>query len=295
MESHSLISLLVLGFCATIGASLLNCSCPPGPRGPPGPPGPMGPPGVSRPSSGIWGYPPPVPGPYGGPMVGPVTPVMGPRGLPGPPGPPGYCFPCPYSPYGPPLGPGGGPPLGPGFGAGGGPPLGPGFGAGAIGNLIIIPSVQNGSAQLFRITPEGQLVRIENSRSELSEILPADFQDQLAQQGAIATADPMSVITPPTPNEHPETGGFDEAMFAAAARKNDERKEAVRASSEAADWRRVLLGETPVASAAKSEPSSTNQLESSMDSFQRALVDLRDKYSSLIQPKSSDQRYAAIV
>lgn len=165
----------------------------------------------------------------------------------------------------------------------------------AIGNLIIIPSVQNGSAQLFRITPEGQLVRIENSRTELSEILPADFQDQLAQQGAIATADPISVITPPTPDEHPETGGFDEAMFAAAASKNAERKEAIRASSEAADWRRVLLGETPVASAAKSEPSSTNQLESSMESFQRALVDLRDKYSSLIQPKSSDQHYAVIV
>lgn len=84
-------------------------------------------------------------------------------------------------------------------------------------------------------------------------------------------------------------------MFAAASSQNAERKEALRASSEAADWRRVLLGESPVASAAKSEPSSTNQLGDSVDSFQRALVDLREKYASLIQPKSGDQRYAVIL
>ncbi|TDG47137.1 hypothetical protein AWZ03_006402 [Drosophila navojoa] len=282
MESHSLISLLVLGFCATIGASLLNCNCPPGPRGPPGLPGLMGPPGISRPFPGMWGHPPPGPG---GPFGGPFTPIMGPPGLPGPPGPPGYCFPCPYSPFG------SGPPIGPGFGHGGPNPYGQGIST-AIGNLIVIPSVHNGRAHLFRITPEGQLVRIENSRSELNEILPTNFQEQLAQQGAVPTADPIPVITPPTSGEHPEAGGVDEAMFAAG--QNAEANEAVRGNSEAADWRRVLLGESSAVRAAKSEPISNKQLENSMDSFQRALSDLREKYASLIQPKSDDQPYAAI-
>ncbi|XP_023161472.1 uncharacterized protein LOC111593105 [Drosophila hydei] len=247
MESHSLLALLLLGLCSTIGASLLNCNCPPGPRGPPGPTGPPGLSGLSRRAEfipSIWGYP---------PVPGPIAPIM----------------------------------------AGLGPDT---FGQSistSIGNLIIIPSNLNGRAQLFRITPDGNLIRVENSKNELNEILPPNFQDLLTQQGAVPTADPTAVITPPTPDDQPEE--LDESMFATAG-QSVERKELLRASSDANDWRRVLLlGEKPAVSAGNAEPSSTSQLESSMDSFQRALVDLKDKYASLIQPKAGDQRYAVIL
>ncbi|XP_060655171.1 collagen alpha-2(I) chain isoform X1 [Drosophila nasuta] len=295
MLSSSLLAVLLLGFYSAANASLLNCNCEPGP---PGPPGPRGPPGLGGLGSaggggGIWGYP-PVP-----PFNQHIPPLIGPRGLPGPPGPPGYCFPCQYGGQG-----------GQGFGpnnfglAGPGGVSGQGI-ASAIGNIIIIPSGVNGRAQLFRITPDGQLVRIENPREGINEILPSNLQDLLAQQAAVPTAATTSGITPPgqarpgatppTPDDQPE--GLDEAMFAVSSNNMESRKEAaLRGITDANDWRRVLLlGEPNAHSAASSEPGSTNQLESSMDSFQRALVDLRDKYASLIQPRTTDQRYAVIL
>ncbi|KAH8365942.1 hypothetical protein KR093_007590, partial [Drosophila rubida] len=302
---------LPAGFLAAASASLLNCNCEPGP---PGPPGPRGPPGLGGiggiggigggGGGGIWGYP-PVP-----PFNPNLPPLIGPRGLPGPPGPPGYCFPCPFG-----GGNGGfGGLVGPGLGgnnfgltgAGPGGATGQGI-ASAIGNIIIIPSGINGRAQLFRITPDGQLVRIENPRESINEILPSNLQDLLAQQAtnAVPTAATTTGITPPgqarpgatpaTPDDQPE--GLDEAMFAVSSANMESRKEAaLRGISDANDWRRVLLlGEPNAHSAATSEPGSTNQLENSMDSFQRALVDLRDKYASLIQPRTTDQRYAVIL
>lgn len=309
------------GICSTASASLLNCNCEPGP---PGPPGPRGPPGAGfgfggggggAGGNGIggngiggfgggWGY---GPVPPFNPHLGPI---IGPRGLPGPPGPPGYCFPCPYGGAG--VGPNGfgldnfGPN---GFASNGQGTLGQGI-ASAIGNIIIIPSGINGRAQLFRITPDGQLLRIENPRESINEILPSTVQDLLAQQSAQAAAVPTAAsntgITPPHSRPAPtqstqqddQTDGLDETMFAVPS-ANPERKDSpLRASSDANDWRRVLLlGEPNVASAAaSSEQGSTSPLENSMDSFQRALVDLRDKYASLMQPRTTpDQRYAVIL
>ncbi|KAH8278309.1 hypothetical protein KR044_010906, partial [Drosophila immigrans] len=283
------------GFAYAAHASLLNCNCEPGA---PGPPGPRGPPGlggiggIGGGGGGMWGYP-PVP-PFSPPLIGP-------RGLPGPPGPPGYCFPCPANGgFGGLTGPGfGGNPFGlPGGGAGGA--TGQGI-ASAIGNIIIIPSGINGRAQLFRITPDGQLVRIENPRESINEILPSNLQDLLAQQAAVPTAATTTGITPPglaRPGATPpattddQTDGLDEAMFAVS---NANKEAALRGLTDANDWRRVLLLGEPNA-AASSEQGNGNKLESSMDSFQRALVDLRDKYASLIQPRSSpDQRYAVIL
>ncbi|XP_034480942.1 collagen alpha-2(XI) chain [Drosophila innubila] len=271
---------LIRGLCATIHASLLNCNCE---AGPPGPPGPRGPPGLigGGGGGGPWGYP-PMP-PYG--------PIMGPRGLPGPPGPPGYCFPCPHRGHG---------GFGPGPGLGGGNFGGPGGVSGqgiasAIGNIIIIPSGINGRAQLFRITPDGQLVRIENPRESLNEILPSNVQDLLAQQAAVPTAATVTGITPPTPDDQPE--GLDETMFAVSSANMESRKDTLRGLSDAKDWRRILLLGEPSSASASPEQTSTNQLGNSMDSFQRALVDLRDKYASLMQPptNNNDQRYAVIL
>lgn len=232
--------------------------------------------------------------------------MIGPRGLPGPPGPPGYCFPCPYGGGGGGfggIGPGlGGPGLGGGHFGGPGGVSGQGI-ASAIGNIIIIPSGINGRAQLFRITPDGQLVRIENPRESLNEILPHNLQDLLAQQGAVPTASTLTGITPPSlrpggtsSTTDDQTDGMDEAMFAVSSANMESRKEALRGLSDVNDWRRVLLlGEPPARSAASSDPTNTNQLGNSMDNFQRALVDLRDKYASLIQPPTTDQRYAVIL
>lgn len=302
----------------------MNCNCEPGP---PGPPGPRGPPGAGFGfgggggaaggiggsgigGSGIggfgggWGYGPVPPfNPHLGPLIGP-------RGLPGPPGPPGYCFPCPY----------GGAGLGPngfgldnfganGFATNGQGTLGQGIGS-AIGNIIIIPSGINGRATLFRITPDGQLVRIENPRESINEILPSTVQDLLAQHAAQAAAVPTAAsttgITPPNSRPAPtqstqqddQTDGLDETMFAVPSASPERKDSPLRASSDANDWRRVLLlGEPNVASAAASlDQGSTSPLENSMDSFQRALVDLRDKYASLMQPRTTpDQRYAVIL
>ncbi|KAH8418204.1 hypothetical protein KR222_000599, partial [Zaprionus bogoriensis] len=323
--------ILLAGICSTASASLLNCNCEPGP---PGPPGPRGPPGYGfggpgggggggaggggiGPGGGTfgWGYPMPPFNPHLGPLIGP-------RGLPGPPGqpgPPGYCFPCPY---GGGVGPGGG--IGPGglFGLDG---LNNGLGsqgiASAIGNIIIIPSGVNGRAQLFRITPDGQLLRIENPRESINDIVPNNLQDLLAQQqqqqqqqqqlqqqqqqlAAVPTAASVPGITPPAPRPVPtqsaqaedQPDGLDETLFAVPA-AGAERKEVLRATSDANDWRRVLLlGEPSAASSdSASDQGGTSPLENSMDSFQRALVDLRDKYASLMQPRSSDQRYAVIL
>lgn len=302
-------------------ASLLNCNCEPGP---PGPPGPRGPPGAGfgfgggggvgggvggggSLGGGGWGYPVPPFNPHLGPLIGP-------RGLPGPPGPPGYCFPCPY---------GGG--VG-GFGAnhlgidnfggngfaanGQGGTLGQGI-ASAIGNIIIIPSGINGRAQLFRITPDGQLLRIENPRESINEILPSSVQDLLAQQAAAAAPTAASIgagITPPNSRPVPtastpddQIDGLDETAFAVSAETPERKDSPLRASSDANDWRRVLLlgepnvGSAAAAAAASSDLSSTNPLGNSMDSFQRALVDLRDKYASLMQPRTPDQQYAVIL
>lgn len=311
----------------------MNCNCEPGP---PGPPGPRGPPGAGFGFGGGGG----LGGPGGGPNgnggfgggwgFGPVPPfnphlgpLIGPRGLPGPPGPPGYCFPCPFGGAG--VGPNGfgGGGVGPngfggagpngfgldGFGGNGQGTLGQGI-ASAIGNIIIIPSGINGRAQLFRITPDGQLLRIENPRESINEILPSNVQDLLAQQTAQPAAVPTAASTPgiTPPNSRPaptqstqqddQTDGLDETMFAVPSASPERKDSPLRASSDANDWRRVLLlGEPNVASAAaSSDQGSTSPLENSMDSFQRALVDLRDKYATLMQPRSTaDQRYAVIL
>lgn len=308
-------------------ASLLNCNCEPGP---PGPPGPRGPPGAgfgygggggggsagggggygAGGYGGGWGYPVPPFNPHLGPLIGP-------RGLPGPPGPPGYCFPCPYG-----GGPGGfgnnqqqlGFDNGFGNGNGQGGPLGQGGALGqgiasAIGNIIIIPSGANGRATLLRITPDGQVVRIENPQESINGILPSAVQDLLTQQAAAAavpTAASLGTgITPPNSQPVPtvsttddQTDGLDETAFAVAAGTPERKDSPLRASSDANDWRRVLLlGEPNESSAAASasDQSNTTPLENSMDSFQRALVDLRDKYASLMQPRTPDQRYAVIL
>ncbi|XP_017840062.2 putative cuticle collagen 145 [Drosophila busckii] len=305
-HSQALLTAVLLVVCSTVGATLLNCNCERGPPGPPGPTGPAGPrgfpgrPGFSGFGKSTWSDqfsfspfggsamngpmagpefgPPPM---FGGPMAGP--PMMGPIGPPGPPGPPGYCFPCPFN--------GGG--VGP-FGAGD-QNVAQGIST-AIGNLIIVPSATNGRAQLFRITPEGQIVKIENNNDLYNEALPPSLQELFSLQASVPpTAATINEITPPSQEQLEETPpeDLDEAMFAAAA-DEAERKKQIRGNGNtgSTDWRRILLlGErnSPVKSAAN-EPSATVKIEDSMDSFQRALADLRQKYAALTKPKQQQQQ-----
>ncbi|KAH8380021.1 hypothetical protein KR009_008544, partial [Drosophila setifemur] len=298
---------LFSGLSSSAQASLMKCSCDPGPAGERGPPGPPGPPGSghSGGGSGFWGYPPT--GPY--PPNVPIIP--GPRGLPGPPGPPGYCFPCPAAPpirgFPPP-----GVPVPPFVSTQAVPG---GFGAQAsttaVGNIIVIPGGAAGTgltgrAQFFHISPDGQVMQIDRPQN-----LPIELFDSPTIGGAGATqmqapqptASSMSGITPPAPAAAPTqptplemgTPGttllpekVEDTVFAVG-----NRKDFLRGNSEASDWRRILLlGERPSdVLLPPNGPSvhSPNQLESSMESFQRALVELKEKYANLVQPRSANQ------
>ncbi|XP_017012325.2 collagen alpha-1(X) chain [Drosophila takahashii] len=316
MSFLGLAAVLVLGLCSSAQGSLVKCSCDPGPAGERGPPGPPGPPGngngLGGSGNGYWGY----PGPY--PPNLPIIP--GPRGLPGPPGPPGYCFPCPAAPplrsFPPP-----GVPVPPFISAQAVP--GGGFGGAsalttAVGNIIVIPGGATGTgltgrAQFFHISPDGQVMQIDRPQN-----LPSELFDSPANQGQAAPIPPpqptsasLSGITPPaiqlaptqpTPGElgTPQTTllpeNIEETVFAVG-----NRKDFLRGSSDASDWRRILLlGERShdglLAAKAQSvqQQHNPNQLESSMENFQRALVELKEKYATLVQPRSANQ-YAVII
>ncbi|KAH8270432.1 hypothetical protein KR018_009973, partial [Drosophila ironensis] len=302
------------GLCSTAQASLVKCSCDPGAKGERGPPGPPGPPGPSAGlagsggwGSGAWGYPPAGPFPPNLPIV------PGPRGLPGPPGPPGYCFPCPASPvrsFAPP-----GVPIPPFVStqAGG---LGASALTTAVGNIIVIPGGAGtgltGRAQFFHIAPDGQVMQIDRPQN-----LPIDLFDSPGSGAAAAPIPPpqptsasVAGITPPviqmaptqpTPAElgAPQTTllpeNVDETLFAVG-----NRKDFLRGNSEASDWRRILLlGERPSdvllpPAAVSGQLRGPNQLESSMENFQRALVELKEKYANLVQPRSASQ-YAVYI
>ncbi|XP_016982975.1 collagen alpha-4(IV) chain [Drosophila rhopaloa] len=298
-----LLVILALGLCSTVQSSLVKCSCDPGPKGERGPPGPPGPPsnsnGLGGSGSGYWGYPPT--GPY--PPNLPIIP--GPRGLPGPPGPPGYCFPCPAAPplrsFPPP-----GVPVPPFIST----QAGGGFGGAsalttAVGNIIVIPGGAGtgltGRAQFFHISPDGQVMQIErpqNLPTELFDSPAAAIPPPKPTSASLSGITPPAVqvaATQPTPGElgSPPTTllpeNIEETVFAVG-----NRKDFLRGSSDASDWRRILLlGErshdgllTP-----KGHP---NQLENSMENFQRALVELKEKYATLIQPRNTNQ-YAVII
>ncbi|KAI8040583.1 collagen alpha-1(VIII) chain [Drosophila gunungcola] len=300
------LAFLALGLCSTVQSSLVKCSCDPGAKGDRGPPGPPGPPG-------FWGYPPMGPYPPNLPLI------PGPRGLPGPPGPPGYCFPCPaVPPVIPPVIPPVVPPVvPPGVPV---PPListqavpGGGFGAAsalttAVGNIIVIPGgVLNGRAQFFHISPDGQVMQIERPQN-----LPSELFDSPAAQSPQPqpTSASLSGITPPavqgaptqaTPGElfPPQTTSLPENLEETVYAVGN-RKDFLRGSTDASDWRRILLlGErshdgllTPKGHSVQQH--NPNQLENSMENFQKALVELKEKYATLIQPRSSNQ-YAVII
>ncbi|EDW93523.1 collagen alpha-1(VIII) chain [Drosophila yakuba] len=312
MSFLGLLAFLVLGLCSTARASLVKCSCDPGPQGERGPPGPPGPPGNQighhGSGSGYWGYPPSGPYPPNLPFI------QGPRGLPGPPGPPGYCFPCPA---GPPLRafPPPGVPVPPFIST----PAGGGFGAAstltsAVGNIIVIPgaagTVAAGRAQFYHISPDGQVLQIDRPQN-----LPSELFDAPVNQAAGApipppqpTSSSLSGITPPAvqvPPTQPTPSDLgvqqptllpenvEETVFAVG-----NRNDFLRGSSDASDWRRILLlGERPTAGLVKGQSVqqlNPNQLESSVENFQRALVELKEKYATLTQPRSSNQ-YAVII
>ncbi|XP_017038279.1 cuticle collagen 1 [Drosophila kikkawai] len=302
MVFRGLLAVFLLGFCSRAQASLVKCSCDPGPAGERGPPGPPGPPGNGN--GGFWGYPPTGPFPPNVPII------PGPRGLPGPPGPPGYCFPCPAVPpvrgFPPPPG----VPIPPLFSTQAG---GAGFGGAsalttAVGNIIVIPGGVGtglaGRAQFFHISPDGQVLQIDRPQN-----LPSDLFDAPANTAASTVIPPppptsasVSGITPPTVQAAPTqpTPGeqttllpenVEETVFAVGNR----RKDFLRGSSDASDWRRILLlGERPSETLLPPNVHSvSNQLENSMESFQRALVELKEKYANLVQPRSANQ-YAVI-
>ncbi|XP_017071635.1 collagen alpha-2(VIII) chain [Drosophila eugracilis] len=313
MDFLSLLAVFVLGFSTTAQASLVKCSCDPGPAGERGPPGPPGPPGNSNglagSGSGYWGYPPTGPYPPNLPII------QGPRGLPGPPGPPGYCFPCPavpplrsFPPPGVPVPPFVSTPAGGGFG-------GSSALTSAVGNIIVIPGGVGtglaGRAQFFHISPDGQVMQIDRPQN-----LPTELFDSAVNQAAAPipppqpTSSSLSAITPPavqmaptqpTPGELgaaqttllPEN--IEETVFAVG-----NRKDFLRGSSDASDWRRILLlGERShdglmTAKGHSVQQHNPNQLENSMENFQRALVELKEKYATLVQPRSANQ-YAVII
>ncbi|SPP76943.1 collagen alpha-1(X) chain [Drosophila guanche] len=302
MTFSGLLAVLLLGICSRVQASLVKCSCDPGPagaRGPPGPPGPPGPGYGGGHGGGYWPYPPTPP-------FTPNLPIIpGPRGLPGPPGPPGYCFPCPALPprgFPPQLGVPVPPFLSTQVGGGGGNAAS--ALTSAVGNIIVIPSGATtglkGRAQFYHISPDGQVLRIEPPKDIPHEIFDSLGQPPQPQPPQPTSGSSLSGITPPptqqTPGEQqlqttvtPET--LDETMFAVTGNRG---KDFLRGgNSEASDWRRILLlGERPTE--APQQQQHPNQLGSSMESFQRALVELKEKYATLIQPRS-DNRYAVIL
>ncbi|XP_016932060.3 collagen alpha-1(XV) chain [Drosophila suzukii] len=303
MDFLSLLAVLFLGLCSTAQASLVKCSCDPGAPGERGPPGPPGPPGNGGP--GYWGF------------GGPFPPFPGPRGLPGPPGPPGFCFPCPappplrnFPPPGVPVQPFVSTQV-PGGGFGGASAL-----TTAVGNIIVIPAGTGtgltGRAQFFHISPDGKVLQIDRPQN-----LPSELFDSPVNQGGGAQVPPpqptsssLSGITPtanqlsptqPTPGDLGNTQttllpeNIEETLFAVG-----NRKDFLRGSSDASDWRRILLlGERShdglmAAKGQSVQQHNSNQLESSMDNFQRALVELKEKYATLVQPRSASQ-YAVII
>ncbi|XP_026849107.1 collagen alpha-1(XVIII) chain [Drosophila persimilis] len=319
MRSSVLLAILLLGICICSGvqASLVKCSCDPGPAGERGPPGPPGPPGAGFGGGGGGGG--GIGGGHGGgfwpyPPTPPFTPnlpiIPGPRGLPGPPGPPGYCFPCPAVPppiraYPPPLGVPVPPFLSTQVGGGGGNAAS--ALTSAVGNIIVIPSGAGtgltGRAQFYHISPDGQVLRIDPPKdvpNELFDSLGASATNPAPQppQPLQPTSASLSGITPPptqaTPGEQQQTTVtpevLDETVFAVSGNRG---KDFLRGNSEASDWRRILLlGERPTeAPIAQHHPS---QLGNSMESFQRALVELKEKYATLMQPRSGN-RYAVIL
>ncbi|XP_017043533.1 collagen alpha-2(VIII) chain [Drosophila ficusphila] len=312
MSFLGFLAVLVLGLFSTAHASLVKCSCDPGPPGERGPPGPPGPPangnGLGGSGAGYWGYPP------GGPFSPNLPYIQGPRGLPGPPGPPGYCFPCPAAP---PIRGFGGVPVPPfvstpavtgngGFG-------GANAGSTAVGNIIVIPAGTTtttgltGRAQFYHISPDGQVIQIDRPQNLPSGLFeaPVNQGNSAQNQQPQPTSASLSGITPPAVGPTQPTNGdlgnsqptllpdnIEDTVFAVG-----NRKDFLRGSSDATDWRRILLlGErshdallTP-----KSTLHNPNQLEDSMDNFQRALVELKEKYASLVTPRSSNQ-YAVII
>lgn len=167
-----------------------------------------------------------------------------------------------------------------------------------------------GRAQFFHISPDGQVVQIDRPQN-----LPNELFDTPVNQGSGApipppqpTSSSLSGITPPAvqvPPTQPTPGdlgaqqptilpeNMEETVFAVG-----NRKDFLRGSSDASDWRRILLlGERPTDGLLKGQSVqqlSPNQLESSVENFQRALVELKEKYATLIQPRNSNQ-YAVII